>query len=105
MKTYGLHQLRGAWGAGFAAAEKKSRANSTLIGRYFHTVKNGNIDYQGKILAEHAPGEYDVQLFGWLMGEPTSRKIVEIESMDEWRFYETREEWLMAGLDVFGGDE
>lgn len=97
MKSYGLGQLRGAWGAGFAAAEKKIQANSTLVGRHFHILSSGRIDKQGKVLAEHAPGKYEIQLFSWIMGEPTDRKIVLIEEMDEWIFYERREEWLAAG--------
>ena len=96
MAGYTLGQLRGAWGAGFAAAEKKMQQDGELVGRYAHILDEGAINHQCKVIARHGE-RYEVQFFSWISGEPTIRKIVAIDDTREWIFYDNREEWLAAG--------
>lgn len=102
MKAYNVQQLRGAWGAGFAAAEAKIRQGEALLGCYFHTLRNGQINEQGKVIGKVAHDAYQVQLFSWITGEPTVRRVVPIQDMDDWVFYESRSEWIAAGDKAIG---
>lgn len=94
--AYTLNQLRGAWGAGHAAAEKKMN-RPPLVGKYFHSVEEGKINWQGKILAELPGSMYQIQLFSWLDGGATSQRLVTLADMRNWLFYETNAAWVAAG--------
>ena len=94
--AYTLSQLRGAWGAGKAAAEKEMN-RPPLVGKYFHSVKDGTVHWQGKILSEVHEHRYLVQLFSWLDGAATNQEIVKLDDMSDWRFYLTHREWVDAG--------
>ena len=98
--SYSLSQLRGAWGAGKAAAEKEMK-RPPLVGKYFHSIKDGKVDWQGKVLSELPDHKYLVQLFSWLDGAPTNQEIVGLDDMDNWRFYMTHAVWVDAGDKTF----
>jgi len=46
------------------------------------------VEWQGVVVGNPEPGWYLVQLFEWLMGEPNLRRLVKIEDMEHWLFYE-----------------
>ena len=62
--------------------------NSSLLDRYFHSVENEKIGWQGVIVGNPEPGWYLVQLFGWLDGSPNVQRLIKLESMREWLFYD-----------------
>lgn len=100
--SYTLDQLRGAWGAGHAAAMKKvtqeQHDNLNLVGKFFHSVDGkGGLRWQGTILSEPSPDMFLVQLFDWVMGQPSIQKLIPINEMNDWIFYSTHDEWVDAG--------
>ena len=62
-----------------------------LFGRFFHSVEDGKIGWQGSIVGNPEPGWYLVQLFGWLDGSPNVQRLMRIEDMREWLFYDDTE--------------
>ena len=70
----------------------------SLAGKYFHSVAadRQTIEWQGKFLALASPGVYHVQLYEWLLGEPSEQLLVPAVDMRYWRIYDTQEEWLKA---------
>jgi hypothetical protein len=58
-----------------------------LVGSFFHTVKDGNLEWQGYVVENPEPGWYLVQLYEWLMGDESHRTLVRIETMQDWMFY------------------
>lgn len=64
-----------------------------LKGHYFHSYnKDGLVEWQGKIISSPEPGIYLVQLYEWIVGAESCRKLVNIQDMITWSFYETAEE-------------
>ena len=64
-----------------------------MIGRWFHSHHlNGDIEWQGQILARPEPGIYLVQLCSWFTGEANGQKLVPLADMKGWTFYDTAEE-------------
>lgn len=72
---------------------KHRQPASPLIGQLFHSVdpKTGQIEWQGEVVGELQPGWYLVQIFDWIAGEPSVRRIVPMKSMVHWLFYPNRE--------------
>lgn len=72
----------------------------SLIGRFFHSYPNEEVKWQGKVLSRVSEKEdvYLVQLFEWLMGEPSDQVLVPLSQMvtEHWQFYSNREDWLEA---------
>ena len=66
----------------------------SLVGSYFLVD-----DQQGMVVAEPTPGVYLVELANWAVGASTTEKLVGIalqrlvgiEAMAEWRFFDTAE--------------
>lgn len=68
-----------------------SLERDSLVGSFFHsTVEHG---WQGLVVAEPRPGIYLVELFSWVMGDPTHQQLIPIEEMTGWRFYDDTE-WM-----------
>jgi hypothetical protein len=65
-----------------------------LIGRFFHSVEDGRIKWQGLVIGSPVTGWYLVQLFEWLMGEPNVQTLVGVEEMRSWLFYETNQQMI-----------
>lgn len=64
-----------------------------LKGHYFHSFnKDGFVEWQGKVVSNPEPSIYLVQLYEWLVGVESCRKLVNIQDMIQWNFYETAEE-------------
>ena len=69
------------------------------VGQFFHSFHDEDhteMNWQGKILKQASPGKYRVQLLEWVSGEPSIEKVVSAEEMTDWKFYDTRSEWLAA---------
>ena len=83
-------------------------SKNVLVGHYFHAMTDKDSEYlplnpthvtwQGMVVGSPAPGWLLVQLFSWVMGEEIERKVVPIEDMKLWRFYESAEE-MQANYD------
>lgn len=73
--------------------QKPTSKPSALVGHYFHSIgrDDGKVEWQGVVIENPEPGWYLVQLFGWLMGDPNVQRLVHIESMEHWLFYENAE--------------
>jgi hypothetical protein len=67
----------------------RSASTDLLTNRWFHSRKDGKINWQGRILGKVREGRYLVQLYSWLDGGPTNQKIVAVEEMDDWDFYDS----------------
>lgn len=46
-------------------------------GLWFHTRKNGRIQYQGQVIRRHPSGNWEVQLYDFLVGDPSTRQLVD----------------------------
>ena len=73
----------------------------SLIGKHFHSYDAATgevLHWQGKILARPSKDTYLVQLFEWMMGEPTDQLLIPFGQMlaEHWKFYPNREDWLLA---------
>ncbi|HLX62065.1 MAG TPA: hypothetical protein VKX17_12355 [Planctomycetota bacterium] len=72
-----------------------------LNGLYFHTFEKsgqnkGIIENQGQIVAAIGASFYVVQLFSFATGLPTNKKLVPIDEMTSWKFYDNIEELKLA---------
>ena len=71
----------------------KQNGTNELVGKWFHSVtsKDGarEIHWQGQVVGKIDDGHYLVQLYEWLMGEPTEMQIVTLQDMVGWSFYHT----------------
>jgi hypothetical protein len=60
-----------------------------LIGQCFHSLdEEKQIQWQGQVIGNPEPGLYLVQLFEWMWGNPSVRRLMKIEDMLDWLFYE-----------------
>jgi len=65
---------------------------NSLVGSFFHSDRKRH--WQGCVVAEPAPGLFLVELFSSVGPvESTYQRLVPIEEMTEWRFYDTFE-WM-----------
>jgi hypothetical protein len=67
-------------------------SKNPLVGKYFHSLKDGQVHWQGTVLGTPEPGWYLVQLFEWIMGEPSNQGLVRFTDMAEWLFYENADQ-------------
>ncbi len=72
-------------------AAKQPLTTDSLVGSFFHSgVDRG---WQGCVVAEVAPSVYLVELFSWVMGESTNQRLVRLDDMADWQFYDDAE-WM-----------
>jgi hypothetical protein len=53
-------------------------------------------NWQGRIIGKVEKGLYAVQLYEWLLGTESCIKIVPLEQMSNWSFYDSTEDWHKA---------
>ncbi|MGE4419997.1 MAG: GIY-YIG nuclease family protein [Sulfurimonas sp.] len=70
----------------------KETNTKSLDGKFFHTFKNNQVEWQGYIISEPKDGFFLIQLFDWILGEPSNQKLVSINDMLSWNFYDSVEE-------------
>ncbi len=81
------------WGNGYyKGIEAAQSTQATLTGLWFHSRHDDDIVWQGQIVRDLGNGKYLVQLFEWIMGEPSVQKIVLASDMTAWDFYGTNDE-------------
>lgn len=68
----------------------------SLVGSYF--LSGLKTQWQGCVVAEPAPGVYLVELFSWTGGASTHQRIIRLEDMFDWRFFDTAE-WMTGDYD------
>jgi len=63
---------------------------NSLVGHFFHSVdpETGKVQWQGVVVGNPEEGWYLLQLFDWLVGEPSVRRLVYISEMNDWLFYD-----------------
>ena len=93
-ERFAVHRLQGEW---FTPADEilqfiRGKGDKSLEGKFFHSFKNGEIEWQGYVVAEQADGYYLVQLFEWVLGEPSTKRVVHIGAMGDWKFYSSADE-------------
>ena len=67
-----------------------------LVGLFFHSFKDGEMFWQGRVAGNPEPGWYLVELHSWFDGGLSNLEIVRIESMSGWWFYDNAEDWNAA---------
>jgi hypothetical protein len=64
---------------------------NALVGKWFHTFDaQQRICWQGRVLAEMRPELYLVQIFSWFTGGEVDEKMVSLDEMRRWAFYEDK---------------
>ena len=61
----------------------------TMIGQFFHSF---DVKWQGRVVAMPTSGWYLIELFDWLAGDATHRRLVRLEDMAGWIFYQSVED-------------
>lgn len=97
-KQFALHRLNGEW---FTPADEivqfiRGKNDKSLEGKFFHSFKDGKLIWQGYVVAEQTDGFFLVQLFEWVMGEPSVQKVMHLRDMADWEFYGSEDEWTDA---------
>jgi hypothetical protein len=65
----------------------------SLAGHHFHSIgKDGQIEWQGFVVSEVQPGWFMVQLYSWIDGRQTNRRLVPFQKMADWLFYFTNDD-------------
>ena len=60
-----------------------------LVEMYFHsTTSDGNINWQGQVIARPEPGWFLVQTFEMMTGAHSACYLLPIEKMEDWLFYQ-----------------
>ena len=70
----------------------KKQSKDCLASRFFHSIKDGKVEWQGRIIGRVSDEHYLVQLFEWAMGEPSVQRIVPVSEMSPWLFYSDADE-------------
>src|SRR5262245_33047496 len=74
-----------------SSAGQQLLSSDSLVGSFFHS--DSARGWQGCVVGEATPGVYLVELFSWLAGDSTHQKLVRLEDMTGWQFYDTAE-WM-----------
>ena len=84
------------------------------VGKFFHSVyekgeadsggelMEGKIKWQGRVLSAQPGDCFLVQLYSWVHGGETDRKLIPVAQMVNWIFYPSQAAWNRAGDAVFG---
>jgi hypothetical protein len=75
---------------------KSQAAVVGMVGRWFHSFENDRVKWQGNVLAQVSDENYLVQLYDWLVGQPSIQVIVPFSQMREWWFYSTPEQMIYS---------
>ena len=71
-----------------------------LVGLWFHSYeidKNKKLNWQGQIVKKIAEDVYLVQTYSWIDGGESDLKLVKLQDLMNWDFYNTDEEMRNAG--------
>lgn len=73
---------------------KPNHPADPMIGKHFHTLKDGKIHYQGQIMSKVDDHHYIVDLFSFLSGMCTCQRLYALADMKDWLLYETQAEMM-----------
>lgn len=75
------------------------KTKSVLSGKMFHSFNPADkeLEWQGQILHDLEDGYYLVLLYDWLIGAPSSQKIVHLSEMKGWNLYDDADYWKDEG--------
>ena len=59
-----------------------------LVNQMFYAVEKDKVTWQGVVIGNPEPGWYLIQLFSHVTGNPTNQRLVRIDSMGEWLFFD-----------------
>lgn len=69
----------------------------TLVGKFFLGFnEDGHLRWQGVVTAEPAPGFVLIQFFDFIFGQPRNEKLITVEQMVGWTFYDDADDWREA---------
>jgi hypothetical protein len=77
----------------------KSKANKFgpgLTGFWFHSLKDGKVNWQGQVVHQVSDGVYVAQLFEWLAGGKSNCVIVRQCDMEGWMFYQSGDDMCFS---------
>ena len=81
----------------YEKAGNHSSLHDKVVGKFFHSVNpQGEIEWQGRVLAEPVFGRFECQLYEWIMGEPSDVLLVPAATVKDWKFYDSVEAWRAA---------
>jgi hypothetical protein len=73
---------------------KATRSTDPLVGKHFHTLKDGKIHYQGQIMSKAGDDQYIVDLFSFLTGMCTCQRMYSLADMKDWLLYDTQADMM-----------
>jgi hypothetical protein len=111
-RKYDIGQLRGAFNAGYEKGQSETAEEFIVIpgivnpvGKWFHSFREEEatqvVVWQGQVLKRVDTNSYRVQLYGWILGDPTDVVTVHATQMMGWRFYDTDDEMRRAYYDAY----
>ena len=65
-----------------------------MVGRFFHSIKDGVVNWQGEVIGRVSDALYLVQLHDYMIGQPSVQRIVSLEEMSSWLFYSDVDELI-----------
>jgi len=73
----------------------------SLIGKWFHSLEEQSdgcrlVQWQGRVLGRPSYGLCLIQLYDWVIGAESTQKLVKIEDMVGWSFYDSGEDMQTA---------
>lgn len=86
------------WGHGFHTGQESVRRGENFpVGYFVHIFKEDSqdLEYQGKVIGKMG-NLYSVQLFEFLLGNPTSIKNFRVAVMEQSTFYDNADDWRDA---------
>jgi len=91
------------------SAPEKTRRQNPLVNHFFLTFATGKVgsteyrftEYQGQVIGMIGTDRCLVAVYDWICGLESVRKIVSVEQMADWRFYEDLEDLNAAYEQVF----
>lgn len=94
------------WGHGFhrGLADAQTK-NGTIVGLWFLSKENEKTKWQGRVERVLDNGQYVVQLLSWVDGNPTAKKIIPLDDMNQWDFFQTSRDMRYASLRENGGTD
>jgi hypothetical protein len=73
---------------------KKKTSDDPLVGKFFFTLKDKTLEWQGTVVARvPRTNMYLVLTYEWLMGQPFDQLLVNLEAMMDWRFFDSEFEF------------
>lgn len=68
-----------------------------MVSKFFLSFNDkGEMELQGQIIAEPRAGLFLCQLYEWIMGDPSDQRLIKLEEMLTWKFYDTHADWRFA---------